>query len=70
MDFTQLLETSVVTGGMGTVLFYLNSKAQTDSDLAVLGMILWSTSIIFFIPISCVGFIMYIERKKEHYKWR
>lgn len=37
MDFTQLLETSVVTGGMGTVLFYLNSKAQTDSDIAVLG---------------------------------
>jgi hypothetical protein len=37
MDFTKLLETSVVTGGMGTVLFYLNSKAHTDNDLAVLG---------------------------------
>lgn len=72
MDFTQLLETSVVTGGMGTVLFYLNSKAQTDSDIAVLGMIhyvLWSTSVLFFIPLPYVSFIMYILCNKDHDIW-
>jgi hypothetical protein len=58
MDFIKLLETSVVTGGMGTVLFYLNSKAHTDNDLAVLGMI----NKYYYFHSS----FMYIEREKDH----
>ncbi|CAG2243905.1 DOLK [Mytilus edulis] len=32
-----MMETSVVTGGMGTVLFYLYNKSDTETEVAVLG---------------------------------
>lgn len=41
-----MMETSVVTGGMGTVLFYLYNKADTETELAVLGYLSCSFLII------------------------
>ncbi|XP_052101569.1 dolichol kinase-like [Mytilus californianus] len=46
MDLQQMMETSIVTGGMGTVLFYLNNKADTETELAVLGYLSCSFLII------------------------
>ncbi|XP_076104228.1 dolichol kinase-like isoform X1 [Mytilus galloprovincialis] len=37
MDPQQMMETSIVTGGMGTVLFYLYTKSDTETEVAVLG---------------------------------
>ncbi|XP_063435942.1 dolichol kinase-like [Mytilus trossulus] len=37
MDLLQMMETSVVTGGMGTVLFFLYNKSDTETEVAVLG---------------------------------
>ena len=38
MDPQQMMETSIVTGGMGTVLFYLYTKSDTETEVAVLGI--------------------------------